>query len=327
MTETKTNKFLGKLKSSEFWLSYSVYIVIVAALIVIGCINENFLTWNNISNVLASACTIILVGIGVGMCILTQGTDLSVGSIIYISAVVSWKITQANPETPLVLLIVVGMAVGLVVGLINGLVIAILNMYPLLPTLAMMFIARGAGLWIAGVSQGEVIPAYQLILNTKWLGIPVYVYITFVLAIIAQIFLSKTKFGRHIYATGDNEKMAKEKGINIFAVKVFVFAVAGLMAGLASTLNTAMSNNVSYSMGDGFEFTVITACVLGGISLNGGRGTVFPGVVIGAVLWRFIYNALVLLKAEVYSYDIVCALVVFVVVLLDAMKTMKLEAK
>ena len=327
MTEINTNKILSKLKTSEFWLTYSVYIVIVSALIAIGFINENFLTWNNISNVLGSACTIILVGIGVGMCILTQGTDLSVGSTIYLSAVVAWKVTQVNPDTPLFALVAISMATGLVVGVVNGLIIAILNMYPLLPTLATMFIARGAGLWIAGVSQGEVVPAYQMILNTKWLGLPVYVYLTFALAIIAQIFLSKTKFGRHIYATGDNEKMAKEKGINIFVVKVFVFALAGLMAGLASTLNTAMSNNVSYSMGENFEFTVITACVLGGISLNGGRGTVFPGVVIGAVLWRFIYNALVLLKAEVYSYDIVCALVVFVVVLLDALKTIKLEAK
>lgn len=324
---TETNKLSKKLKSSEFWLTYSVYVAIVLALIVLAFVNENFLTWGNISNVLGSACTIILVGIGVGMCILTQGTDLSVGSIIYVSAVVAWKITQSNPNVGLGWLMLISMGVGLAVGLINGFIIATLNMYPLLPTLAMMYIARGAGLWIATVSQGEVVPAYQLILNTKWLGLPVYVYITFALAIIAQIFLSKTKLGRHIYATGDNEKMAKEKGVNVYLVKVFVFALSGLMCGLSASLNTAMSNNVSYSMGDGFEFTVITACVLGGISLNGGRGTVFPGVVIGAVLWRFIYNALVLLKAEAYSYDIVCALVVFIVVLFDAVKTIKLEQK
>jgi len=318
--------FAAKLKTSEFWLTYSVYIAIVIALVAIGFINENFLTWTNIVNVISSSCTIILVGIGVGMCIMTQGTDLSVGSIIYFAGVVCWKVTEVNPEIGLGWLILIGMAAGLVVGLVNGFIIATLRIYPLLPTLAMMYIARGAGLWLAGVSQAHPVATYQLLLNTKWIGgIPVYVFVTLALVILAQIFLSKTKLGRHIYATGDNEKMAREKGVNVFLVKVFVFALAGLMSGMASSLNTAMSNNVSYSMGEGFEFTVITACVLGGISLNGGRGTLFPGLVIGAVLWRFIYNALVLMQANPYSYEIVCALVVLVVVLFDAIKTMKLE--
>jgi ribose/xylose/arabinose/galactoside ABC-type transport system permease subunit len=292
-----------------------------------GFINQYFLTWDNIANIISSSCPTILAGIGMGMCLLIRGTDLSTGSTIYLAAVVAWKITQSAPGTPLVLLILVSMSVGVVVGLINGYVVAILKIYPLLPTLAMMYIARGTGLWIAGVSQGAVDKSYSVILNVKFLGLPYFVYIVFGLAIIAQIFLSKTKLGRHIYATGDNEKMAKEKGVKVFGIKVFVFALAGTLSGLAAVLSTAMSNNVSYSMGQGFEFRVITACVLGGISLNGGRGTVFPGVVIGALIWRLLYNVLVLLNANQYSYDVVCALAIFVVVLLDTIKTNRLEVK
>jgi ribose/xylose/arabinose/galactoside ABC-type transport system permease subunit len=300
---------------------------LVIAFAVLSMVNQYFLSWENVSNIISSSCTIILVGIGVGMTLLIRGTDLSVGSIIYLSAVVAWKITQTAPETPLIYLLLVSALVGLAVGLINGLVVASLKIYALLPTLATMYIARGAGLWIAGVSQGAVVSSYSVIINEKFLGLPYYVYIVFALAVIAQVFLTKTRLGRHIYATGDNEKMALEKGVKVFGIKVFVFAMAGLMSGLAATLFTATSNNVGYVMGQGFEFRVITACVLGGMSLNGGRGTVFPGVVVGALIWRLLYNALVLLKANQYSYDVVCAIAIFVVVLLDTIKTNKLEAK
>lgn len=317
--------FTAKLKTSEFWLTYSVYVVIVFALIALGIANENFLTWNNIVNVISSACTIMVAGIGVGMCIMTEGTDLSIGSTMYFSAIIAWKLTEANPEIGLGGIILICILAGLVVGLVNGFIIATLRMYPLLPTLATMYIFRGAALWIAGVSQAKPSTAYTLVLSTKWAGIPVFVFVTLALVIIAQIFLSKTKLGRHIYATGDNEKMAREKGVNVYLVKVFVFALAGLCAGLAGVINVSMSNNISYATGDGFEFTVITACVLGGISLNGGKGTLFPGLAIGAILWRFIYNAMVLMKVNAYMYDVVCGVIVFIIVLFDAVKTLKLE--
>jgi len=316
----KQSVFWKKITGTEFWLSYSAYFVLLIGFIVMSLVNQYFLSWDNITNIISSASPIILVGIGVGMCILIRGTDLSVGSIIYLSSVVAWKVTQTAPDTPLVLLILISMLVGLAVGLINGFAVAILKIYSLLPTLAMLYIARGTGLWIAGVSQGAVDKSYSVILNAKLFGIPYYVFIVLAMAVIAQVFLAKTKLGRHIYATGDNEKMAKEKGVRVFGIKVFVFSVSGMMAGLAAVLSTAMSNNVSYAMGQGFEFRVITACVLGGISLNGGRGTVFPGVVIGSLIWRLLYNSLVLLKANQYSYDVVAAIAIFVFVLLDTIK-------
>lgn len=317
--------FTAKLKTSEFWLTYSVYIAIVIGLIALGIVNDKFLTVSNLINVVSSACTIMIAGIGVGMCIMTEGTDLSVGSTMYFSAIIAWKLTEVYPEMGLGMIILICILSGLVVGLVNGFIIATLRMYPLLPTLATMYIFRGAALWIAGVSQAKPSSVYTLVLSTKLWGIPVFVFITIALVIIAQIFLSKTKLGRHIYATGDNEKMAREKGVNVYLVKVFVFAMAGLMAGLAGVINVSMSNNISYATGDGFEFTVITACVLGGISLNGGKGTLFPGLAIGAILWRFIYNAMVLMQVNAYYYDVVCGLVVFIIVLFDAVKVLKLE--
>ena len=134
--------------------------------------------------------------------------------------------------------------------------------------------------------------------------------------------------GRHIYATGDNEKDGERKGRQgVWHQGVRVCVVGADQRVFPRRSSTAMSNNVSYAMGQGFEFRVITACVLGGMSLNGGRGTVFPGVVIGALIWRLLYNALVLLKANQYSYDVVCALAIFVVVLLDTIKTNRLRSK
>jgi ribose transport system permease protein len=313
-------KLQQTLRSKEFWLNNIVYIVMVFVFILVAIANPLFISRNNIISLFTQSCTMILVGIGVTMCILTRGIDLSVGSTMYISAAVMYMAMHTLKSLPVGAVIFIGLAVGLIIGLVNGVIVATLKVYPLLPTLATMYALRGIGLSIAGASVNQMPMKWAVIISTRWLGIPAYVFITFALAIIAQIFLNKTNIGRRIYATGDNEKMAIEKGINVFNIKLFVYGMSGLLAGLAATLSSAMTMQASYTIGDGFEFKVITAAVLGGVSLNGGRGTIAPGILIGAIILTFISNQLVLLKASPYSYDIVFALVIFAVVVLDTIK-------
>lgn len=314
------SKLRSAITNKSFWLSNIVYIVVILAFIAFAFINPMFISEANLINLVRQSCTMIIVGIGVTMCMLTQGIDLSVGSVMYIAAVGMYMTMKAFDGLPIVVVMLIGMAIGLLIGLLNGFIVAVLKVYPLLPTLATLYAFRGIGLSIAGASVSQMPMEWIVIVSTKWFGIPVFVYITILLAILAQVFLSKTKLGRHIYATGDNEKMAREKGINVFNIKLFVYGMSGLMAAVAAILSSAMTMQASFTLGEGFEFKVITAAVLGGVSLNGGRGTVAPGVIVGALILTFISNVLVLLKANPYSYDIVYALVIFSVVVLDTIK-------
>ena len=315
-----TSKLQRTLTGKEFWLNNIIYIVMALAFILVAIINPMAVSKNNIISLFTQSCTMVLVGIGVTMCILTRGIDLSVGSTMYVSAVLAFKVMKAFKELPVGVVILIVLACGLFIGLINGLLVASLKVYALLPTLATMYALRGIGLSWASASVNQMPMKWAVIISTRWLGIPVYVIITFALAIIVQIFLNKTNLGRRIYASGDNEKMAIEKGINVFNIKLFVYGMSGLMAGLAGVLASAMFMAAAYTIGEGFEFKVITAAVLGGVSLNGGRGTVAPGIMIGALILAFISNQLVLLKANTYSYDIVFAIVIFVVVILDTIR-------
>lgn len=317
MTGTKLQT---TLKSKGFWLGNIVYIVIVLTFIVFAIINPKFVSGDNIIGFFTQSCTTILVGIGMAMCLLTRGVDLSVGSIMYVSAVSVWLIMRAAPDLPIGAVVLIGMLIGLMIGLFNGFVVAVLKVYALLPTMATMYALRGIGLSIAGQTVCQMPDKWLGLISPNVAKIPAYVFITFALVIIAQIFLNRTRLGRHIFATGDNEKMAGEKNISVFRIKLFVYAVSGVMAALAGILSSGLSMSASFNLGVGFEFKVVTAAVLGGVSLNGGRGTILPGVIVGALILTFISNALVLMKANTYSYDIVYALVIFIVVLLDTFK-------
>ncbi len=314
------------IKTKMFWLNNGVYIACVIAFIIFACINPLLVSKNNILNILASASTFIVLGTGVSFAILTQGTDLSLGSIMYAAAAVMFFFFKQNKNMPIPSVMLIGMAVGILVGALNGFVIATLNVYAFLPTLATQVAFRGIGLTVAGASISNMPMKWAKIVSTRWFGIPTYIIISFLIAVLAQLFLDNTKLGRHIYAVGDNEKMARAKGINVYWVKVFVYSFSGFMAALGGILSCAKTMTASYVIGEGYEFKAITAAVLGGVSLSGGRGTVFPGVVIGAIIISLISNLLVLLNANTYIYDIVYGLVIFVVVLIDTMK-LKEEAK
>jgi ribose transport system permease protein len=313
-------KLQRTLSGKEFWLNNIIYIIMVLAFIVVAITNPMAIGKNNLISLLTQSCTMIIVGIGITMCILTRGIDLSVGSTMYVSAVVAFKVMKVFKDLPIGVVILIVLAFGLVVGLVNGVLVATLKVYALLPTLATMYALRGIGLSWASASTNQMPMKWAVIISTRWLGIPAYVFISFALAVIVQIFLNRTNLGRRIYATGDNEKMAVEKGINVFNIKLFVYAMSGVMAALAGVLTSAMTMTAAYFIGEGFEFKVITAAVLGGVSLNGGRGTVAPGILIGSLILAFISNQLVLLKAGAYSYDIVFSIVIFVVVMFDTIR-------
>ncbi len=262
-----------------------------------------FLEPRNLLNIVRFASENGIIAIGVTLVILTGGIDLSVGAVLALCAVgAAAFMTQYDLDTaPTVLLV---LALGGFVGVINGLVTTRFNIQSFITTLAMLGVARGvASLWSGGyaipLAFGEGVglapPSFKAIFGGQvtllGLEIPVPVFYFLGVGLIASFLLRRTGFGRHVYAVGGNETAARLSGVNVDRVKVIVFAISGLLAGLAALLHAALVNQGSHIDGNGYELNAIAAVVIGGTSLAGGVGTV-AGSMIGALTLSILDNIL-----------------------------------
>jgi ribose transport system permease protein len=262
-----------------------------------------FLEPRNLLNIVRFASENGIIAIGVTLVILTGGIDLSVGAVLALCAVAAAVfMTRYDLETvPTVLLV---LALGTFVGIVNGLVTTRFNIQSFITTLAMLGVARGvASLWSGGYAVplafgdgvGLAPPSFKAIfagqVSLLGLEIPAPVFYFLGVGLIASFLLRRTGFGRHVYAVGGNETAARLSGVNVDRVKVVVFAVSGLLAGLAALLHAALVNQGSHIDGNGYELNAIAAVVIGGTSLAGGVGTVV-GSMIGALTLSILDNIL-----------------------------------
>jgi len=285
------------------------YIGLVLILI-IGAWSQggHFLDLNNITNAIGYFAPRGLLAVGMTLVIITGGIDLSVGALLAAGSTVSaWLLVQMN--WPIVAIIPVSMVIGAVFGLINGLGTAWLKIQAFVMTLAMMNVVRGIvrefsqNVSIATVvvdQNGSVAPGSQQfqLLGTpgKYLfNVPVIGYFPvlalLVVVVIFQIILSKTTFGRHVYAVGGNATAARLSGVNVTGVTIAVFTLCGLLCGLAGPISAAYNASADPEAGLGFELDAIAAVVIGGASLAGGRGSVV-GTAIGALILTLLDNVL-----------------------------------
>ena len=308
-----------KLTSSTFWFSNLFYILAVIFIFVFGILNPKFLNQKNIANIFAQSSILIILGIGMSLALITKGMDMSVGAILFLCAAII-QVLNKKCGIGMAEMILISLAVGTVAGLINGLIVSALNVYPLLPTLATMFIYRGLALIVGGGGSATMPMFWSKIIGIKVGPVPLHVLIAIGLALLVQLMLKYTKTGRFIFALGDSEKTAIQKGINEKRIKILVYTISGLMCGVAAIIFSAQSMSVPPSAGDGIEFKCVIAATLGGVSMFGGKGTVVPGIIVGALILSVISNVLVLCNASAYIYTVVYALVILFVVLLETMK-------
>lgn len=308
-----------KISAKGFLLSNVIYIVMILFVITMSLVSDSFLTSKNIVNLFKQSTVLMALSTGMAMTMITQGIDMSMGSVLFLSAAVMQfcgkKLGWTAPA-----MCAAGLFVGTFIGSLNGLIAAKLQVYPLLTTLAMMYACRGVGLMITGGGTGMMPMSWGSLTTFKILGIPAQVYIVILISILFQVFLKTTSFGRRIFAVGDSEKTAREKGINISAVKIFVYAVSGFMAAVAGIVSSSQVVSVPANLGNNQETMAIIAAVLGGTSLFGGKGSTFPCALIGALIMSCISNALVLVGAAPNAYNVVYACVIFFVVLVDTIK-------
>jgi ribose transport system permease protein len=286
---------------------------------------KNFLTLNNILNLLRTCATNCYLAIGVQLAIILAGIDLTGGALAAFSGVIC-VLSFEKAGLPMWVGILLGILVGMLVGVINGIVITYTGIHPFVVTLAMQSVCRGAAYLIANGSPVTTMNRRFGTFGTGLLwGIPLPVIYMTVFLIIDYILLNKTRTGRHIYAVGGNYISAKYSGINLTKIKILVWTISGTMAGFAGVVLAARMSSGQPSTGEGYETDAIAAAVLGGTSFFGGTGNV-GGLLIGVLIIGTISNGLNLMHVNSYWQFVLKGIIIIVAVYADTLKQKKQNA-
>lgn len=303
-----------------------ILIGFVLLCVIIAILNPNFLTTQNLLNVLRQTSTNLYIAIAMTMIIIIGGIDLSVGSIIAVSGVVTTSLI-AFEGTPVWLAVIIGLLVGMIFGFFNGFVVSNTWIPPFIVTLATMNIARGiAYVYTDGKPVRVVSDSFNYI-GSGYIGgvLPTPVLYLIVILVISAVIMNKTKLGRYMYAVGGNIQAARFSGINIKKVQLFVYTFSGLMAGFAGIVLSSRMFSGQPTAGMGAELDAIAAVVLGGTSFAGGSGRI-GGTVIGALIIGVLSNGLNLLGVNSFWQYIVKGFVILIAVYADEIKKRKKES-
>lgn len=305
----------------KFVSKYALYIAFVVLLIFLSFSSPAFLTSKNLINVLRQVSVIGIISIGMTFVIITGGIDLSVGSLVAITAVIATSFATEETQYPLTVAICIGLLVGLAFGVFSGFFIAKMKVPPFITTLATMTIARGFAMVYSGGRNIINIKDSYAFIGKGSVGILPIPVLIFILVVLIGFFLLKfTKFGRHVYAVGGNEKAAIVSGINAAKVKFMCYVISGLTSAIAAIVLSARIQTGQPAGGVGYELDAITAVAIGGTSLSGGVGGIL-GTVVGMLIIGVMTNGLDLLNVSSYYQQIIKGVIILVAVLSDRKKT------
>jgi ribose transport system permease protein len=293
--------------------SLVVLIVLSAAMAILS---SAFLSVSNILNILLSTSVFGVLAIGMTFVISSAGIDLSVGSILALSGVVG-AILTSNLDMPWWIGILGCLATGALTGAVNGFLITKGAIPPFIVTLGMLGVARGFALVLSdGVSIYGLAPEMTWLGQGRPAGVPVPVIILLMTALAAHVVLAHTRFGIYAQVIGDNEGAARAMGVRVERMKVLLYTLSGLLSGLAGLLFAARINSGEPTAGLSYELTAITATILGGTNLFGGRGSV-AGTLIGALIMGVLQNGLNLMAVRPFYQQIAIGAVLILAVWLD----------
>jgi ribose transport system permease protein len=297
----------------------NVFLALLAVAALISLATPYFLTTNNLMGVFRSFSLTAIMSIGMVMVIITGGIDLSVGSVLGLSSLVTALGFGAG--LPTFVCVSAGLAVGVAFGAFNGLLITVIGLPPFIATLGSLSIGRGLMYIITeGVPLTPDTPDIFSALGQGYVGlVPVPVVIMIVLMIGFSILMRRTRFGRHVYATGGNEQAARLSGVKTHRVKLVVYILSGAIAALAGVISFSRYLSAEPASGFGAELDVIAAAAIGGASLSGGVGSVV-GAVIGAALAGIIANGVVLMNINTYAQQAITGAVILIAVSLDVLR-------
>jgi ribose transport system permease protein len=300
---------------------------LIVMIVFFSLASPNFLQFNNVVGILLATAVNGVLALGVTFVIISGGIDLSIGTVMTLSAVMS-GVLITNMDMPVPVGIVGGIAIGGLAGVVNGILIARFHIPPFIATLGMLNVAKGLALVISGlkpiyfnetpeVNQGAMGSLIGSLI--PGLAIPNIVLVLFVAALVASLVLSKTILGRYTFALGSNEEAARLSGVSVDRWKIAVYTTCGLFAGLAGVLIAARLNSAQPSLGQGYELDAIAAAVIGGTSLSGGEGSIL-GTVIGAFIISTLTNGLRILSVPQEWQIVVTGGIVILAVYLDVVR-------
>ncbi len=299
-------------------LDLAPLLLFAAVLVCIGAQSARFLEPRNLVNIVVQASSTGIVAVGMTFVLLTAGVDLSVGALMFVAAAIAGKMALRGLPLPLALLTM--LAVSLIFGAVNALFIIRIRVAAFIVTLATLFVGRGLGLRITETRAMNLPDTFLPLGAARPLGVPLPAWVFAGVLVIAHLMLTRTPFGRQIFAVGHDLEMAKKAGIRTGRILTAVYLISGVCAGIAAMVTLGQLGSVPPNFGEQKEFAAIAAAVLGGTSLFGGRGNVLPGTLFGALLIQTIENGLVILNANPYLYPMVTGAVIFVAVWLESLR-------
>ena len=295
----------------------TVYIIFAALFILFTVLNPTFVSTRNLMNILRSTAPYLIAGMGIIFVMLTGGIDLSVGYIMATSACCcAIMIGKGVPSFVAILICIV---IGFALGLVNGILASKLKVFPLIITLATQMVFSGLVAVIAGKGKWNVPVKDQWLNTTELLGLPISFWIGVVLIIVVWFVLNKMHFGRNILAVGGNKECARLSGINVNLVTMLCYAICGAFFALAGCVIMSVQGYADTTTGPGYEFVCLTAAIIGGISMMGGKGNVM-GLVVGIFIMQIISNGMQLALIESDTQNIVKGIILLAAVAFDIFK-------
>lgn len=294
--------------------------LLVFILVLFSILSPNFMTENNIMNVLRQVSMIGIAGCGMMTVLLSGGIDLSIGALIaFVNVICASMMVHMNMNP--ILACVIGVIVATLVGTINGILISYLKLMPFITTLCMMYVLRGTS-YILTDSQPifGLDPSFKIIGQGYFGGIPIPVIIMLVITIISGILLKRTYIGRYFYYVGGNEEATKLSGVNTRFIRCFSYTLSGFFTGIAAIVWLSRINSGQPQTAVAFEFDVICALVLGGISAVGGEGGLLGGT-IGVIAIGFLNNGMTMVNLSDNYQMVVKGLVLLFAIILDRTRT------
>ena len=301
-----------------------VIVMIVIAIFVEYRSGGNFLTAENLSDMFTETSVLAICAVGMMFVMVTGGIDLSIGAIMALGAMAGCTVLKNNPGIPTIGVVAIAMAVGIISGFFNGLLVSKLKILPIIATLGTMNIYRGITYLV--VKQQEMGANFLSLATGKVLGINNLIMIAVIVYIAAAFFMTQTRTGRKIYAVGNSEESARVSGIKTDNTLILVYTLLGVIAGLAGTLYVCKYGVAQGETCTGYEMNVIAACVLGGVSVNGGTGRV-PGVLLGAVLLGILNNAMPLIHVSSFWQEAIRGLIILLSIAANSLIQRNVEMK
>lgn len=329
---SKVKRENGSIDYLEVLKKYGVVFVLIIMVVGLSIAQPNFLTPNNIFNVLTQSSIYGIMALGMTLVIISKGIDISVGSVLAFTGVIAASLGQSADATakyfpnlgelPVIVPIVVAIAIGAGIGAINGALIAYTKIPAFIATLGMMTIARGAALiYTEGKPISSLTDSFMNI-GGKIGVVPVPVIIYAGIIFMTWVILNNTSFGKSVYAIGGNIKAAEVSGVKVNRNLTLIYAYCGMLAGVAAIVFAGRVGSVHPGAATGYELTAIAATTIGGTSHAGGVGTIW-GAVVGALVLGVLRNGLTLLSVNNYIQQVIEGLIIIVAVIIDMRKNAK----